>query len=321
MRSPRLEYLPVALFGSVMGLCGLAVAWRLASMHYALPMSISVMIGAIAVVAFLTMAIGYAVKFVDSPHVVRAEFNHPVAGNLFGTAFISLLLLPIVVAPYQLAVARTLWTVGACAMLVFAWAIVKRWLTDRHAVEHATPAWIVPAVGLLDVPLAVPFLQMPPLHGLMILALAVGLFFAVTLFTLIFSRLVFEPPLPDPLQPTLMILLAPFAVGVSAYVATVGHVDVFAQCLFGLTLFILCVLGGRLRHLGRCCPFRTSWWAISFPLAAAAIAALRMAIEYPDWTTETVAVSLLSVATFVVGWLLARTLIGIAQGELRTLSG
>jgi tellurite resistance protein len=43
------------------------------------------------------------------------------------------------------------------------------------------------------------------------------LFFAVPLFTLIFSRLLFEPPLPAALKPSLLILVAPFAVGYSTY--------------------------------------------------------------------------------------------------------
>ena len=33
----QLEYLPVGLFGSVMGLTGLSVAWRLALTHYGGP--------------------------------------------------------------------------------------------------------------------------------------------------------------------------------------------------------------------------------------------------------------------------------------------
>ena len=74
--------------------------------------------------------------------------------------------------------------------------------------------------------------------GLMVFALAVGLFFAVPLFTLIFSRLLFEPPLPDALKPSLLILVAPFAVGCSTYIVTVGHTDLFSDALFMLTLFL-----------------------------------------------------------------------------------
>jgi tellurite resistance protein len=98
---------------------------------------------------------------------------------------------------------------------------------------------------------------------------------------MIFSRLLFEAPLPDALQPSLLILVAPFAVGFSAYVATTGSVDLFAEALYALTIFMLAVLLGRLRTLARCCPFRVSWWAVSFPLAASAATAIRFADAKP----------------------------------------
>ena len=190
---------------------------------------------------------------------------------------ISLLLLPIVVEPYLRVLAQVLWIAGAVSMILFAWFVVSRWMSDRQQVAHATPAWIIPVVGLLDVPLALPSLGLPPMHGLMVFALAVGLFFAVPLFTLVFSRLVFEPPLPDALKPSLLILVAPFAVGYSAYAVTIGQPDLFAEALYMLMLFVLAVLLGQLRNLAACCPFRVSWWAVSFPLAAASIASLRFA--------------------------------------------
>jgi tellurite resistance protein len=316
----QLEYLPVGLFGSVMGLTGLSVAWRVAAGRYGVPDWVAGAIGAIAVAAFIAITAGYAVKIATAADAVRAEFRHPIAGNLFGTFLISLLLLPIVLAPVSLLLARGLWIAGAAGMLIFAWIIVSRWMSDRQQIAHATPAWIVPVVGLLDVPLALPALDLPPLHGIMVLGLAVGLFFAVPLFTLIFSRLVFEPPMPDALQPTLLILVAPFAVGFSTYVTTTGQIDLFAQSLYMLTLFVLAVLIGRLRLMARCCPFRVSWWAVSFPLAASATAALRVAGADPGWITDATAILLLGGATVVIAALLLRTLLGVARGEMRTLS-
>ena len=315
----QLDYLPVALFGSVMGLTGLSVAWRLAHARYGVPEWIAGLIGAVAVVAFLAVAAGYAVKLASAPDAVLAEFRHPIAGNLFGTILISLLLLPIVLAPVNLPLARATWAIGAVGMLVFAWLIVSRWMSDRQQIAHATPAWIVPVVGMLDVPLAIPSLDLPPMHGVMMVGLALGLFFALPLFTMIFSRLLFEPPIPAALQPTLLILVAPFAVGYSAYTVTAGRTDMFAEALYMLMLFMLAVLLGQLRNLPLCCPFRVSWWAVSFPLAACSIAALRFASAEPGILTDAVAIGLLGVATLVIG-VLGRTLLGIGSGELRTLS-
>ena len=204
----QLEYLPVGLFGSVMGLTGLSVAWRLAQARYGAPAWAADASGAVAVAAFVAVTLGYAVKLVTAPDAVRAEFHHPIAGNLFGTVLISLLLLPIILASVSLLLAQVMWGVGAVGMLVFAWLIVSRWMSDRQQIPHATPAWIIPVVGMLDVPLALPSLGLPPMHGVMVLGLAVGLFFAIPLFTLVFSRLVFEPPMPDALQPSLLILVA-----------------------------------------------------------------------------------------------------------------
>ena len=316
-----LEYLPVGLFGTVMGLTGLGVAWRLAQARYGAPGGISDFFSAVAVIAFVVLCLGYAVKLVKAADAVRAELRHPIAGNMFGTFWVSLLLLPIVVAPVNLTLARALWVIGTAGMFVFAWALVSRWLSDTHQYAHATPAWIIPVVGLLDVPLAVPLLDWPELHGVMVLGLAVGLFFAVPLFTLVFSRLVFEPPMPDALQPSLLILVAPFAVGASAYTAVTGRSDLFVQSLYLLSLFMLAVLLGRLRHLGSCCPFRVAWWAVSFPLAAATITALHFAAANPGRVTDAISLLLLAFTTLVILGLLARTAWGVVRGELRTLSG
>jgi len=316
----RLEYLPVGLFGSTMGLTGLSVAWKLAHTLFAMPLWVSDAIAVVAVVTFAALFVAYGVKIVSAPDKVLLEFRHPIAGNLFGTFLISILLLPILISPWSLVVARILWAVGALGMVLFAWTIVSRWMSDRQQMAHATPAWIVPVVGMLDVPLALPSLGLPPLPEVMILSVAVGLFFAVPIFTFIFSRLIFEAPMPDSLQPTLLILVAPFSVGFSSYVVTVGRVDLFAESLYFLMLFVLAVLVGRLRLLRRCCPFRVSWWAVSFPLASSAIAALRFMASDPNWFTTGVAWISLALATLTIGGLLIRTLAGVMQGELKTLS-
>ena len=84
--------------------------------------------------------------------------------------------------------------------------------------------------------------------------------------------------------------------------------------------FVLAVLLGQLRNLPLCCPFRVSRWAVSFPLAASSIAALRFAAAEPGLITDGIAIVLLALATLVMSALLGRTLLGLVRGELRTLS-
>jgi tellurite resistance protein len=316
-----MAYLPVALFGSVMGLSGLSIAWRMAHARFDAPQWIGECIGYVAMLSFVFLVAGYAIKLTSSFASVRMEFNHPIAGNLFGTPLISLLLLPILLADISLPLARTLWVLGAIGMTAFAWFIVSRWMHIQQHATHATPAWIIPLVGMLDIPLAVPSLHFQSMHGVMIFSLAVGLFFAVPLFTIILSRLIFEESMSQALQPSLLILLAPFSVGFSSYVATTGQVDIFAEALFMLTLFVLAFLVGRLRGLPSCCPFRVSWWSVSFPLAASSTAALRYARYADNEYADGIALFLLAFATIVILALLVRTVFGILRGELRTLSG
>ncbi len=314
-----LAYLPVGLFGGVMGLSGLALAWRHAQLLFGAPSWVGDVLGALALLAFVVLAVAYGVKMVSAFAAVKAEFQHPVAGNLFGLVPISMLLLAILLAPLSLTAARIVWAIGATAMTLFAWLVVSRWLHLRQELVHATPAWIVPVVGLLDVPLAVPVLQWPEVHGMMMFGLAVGLFFAMPLFTLIMSRLLFQEPMPAVMQPTLLIMVAPFSVGFSAYVATTGQIDGMAQALYMLTLFIMAVLLARLRHLGNC-PFRLSWWSVSFPLAASSVSTQRYAEHAQMALTTGIAAVLLAFATAVILGLLLRTLRGIARGELAALS-
>jgi tellurite resistance protein len=317
--SPFLN-VPIGLFAPAIGLAALSLAWRLAHVRFGVPAGASSAVAGAAVLAFLSMCGAYAAKAWTAPDAIREEFESPVLGSLFAIIPISLLLFPVILAPVFPAVALVSWTIGAISMAAFAWLIVDRWMESRQHVAHATPAWIVPIVGVLDVPLAMPSLGLESLHGVMVAGLAIGMFFAVPLFTLIFSRLLFEERLPEALQPSLLILVGPFAVGTSAYVATTGHIDLFAQALYGVSLFLLAVLLGRLRYLGRCCPFRLTWWAVGFPLASAASAALRVAIEYPGVLNDCVAALLLLLSTVVIAWLGGRTLIGIARGELGRLA-
>jgi tellurite resistance protein len=87
-----------------------------------------------------------------------------------------------------------------------------------------------------------------------------------------------------------------------------------------LMLFFLAVMLGQLRNLPTCCPFKVSWWAVSFPLAASAVTALRFAAVEPGLIADVIALGLLALATVTIAGLFIRTAWGVLRGELRSLS-
>jgi tellurite resistance protein len=268
------------------------------------------------VIAFIAMVAAYGIKLARFPTRAAAEFHHPVQGPLFATFFIALLLLPIVLHPYLPGFAEALWSVGAVLMLGFTGLIVSRWVNHQQGIDHPTPTWFVPVIGILNIPAAGFLREVPIVQELDLLAVGIGLVFALALFTLVFARLVLRPPLPAPLQPTLAIMMAPFAVGFVGYTSAIGGVDRLAAYLFYVGLFMAVVMAPRLvRQVWRG-PFRTSWWAVSFPLAALAVAALRYAEARPLPVLQGLAAVILGLVSLVLLWLVAETLWHIRRGDL-----
>lgn len=293
--------LPVNLFASVMGLSGLALAWRLAHGSLGAPAVVGEAIGGFALLVFVLLSAGYLAKIARHPDAVRAEFNHPVAGNFFGTIAISVLLLSSVVGPYSASAAQGIWTVGVVATLVLCFVAVSRLLKGRVDASHAVPAWIVPCVATLDIPVTGGHMPMAWAAEVNLLAGAVGAVLALVLLTLIIGRLVHRDPLPPAMAPSLMILVAPFAVGFLAYSNIAGGVDRFAGLLFYFGLFMLAVVAPKVFRPG--IPFTPGWWAISFPMAALVNAALRYAqfrASGPLWVIAIVLLGVLSIALAVL---------------------
>ena len=375
-----LGYLPVSFFGTCMGLSAMSVAWHAMSELGSLSLSysakspehdilcviqaslvpfaelLSFAFAIFAVVAFVALGIAYSVKAMTSFESCRQEFLSPITRPFFGTICISLLLLPF--AFQKLGIPETfsliVWILGAVLMLVFSVHIVQFWICHKFELAHITPAWIIPVVGLLDLPLALPlFSQIQALPDLgffiTIFCMAVGFSFTIVLSTLIFARIVFFAKLPDKLMPTLVVLLAPFGAGVSTHAvftsmqalmmkvdAHIFAIDSMPYILFLLGFFLLLALLPQIVQVRKCCPFRITWWAISFPLAAMCIASIKInanilqlsstdlpiasSIHVLDILFALLSLVLLLSVTLVFAWLIVRTLLGIFRGELQNLA-
>lgn len=309
-----IQHLPVNLFASVMGLSGLALAWRAATKTFGADAAIADAVGVLAILVFLALAAGYLYKLARYPDAVRHEFTHPVASNFFGTITIAILLLSAVVGRYSAALQQAVWTVGVAVTISLAFLAVHRLLRGNAAPLGAVPVWLIPGVATLDIAVTGATMPMAWAHEANLLAVAIGSVLAVAYFVMIFSRLVHGEPLPAGMTPSLMILMAPFAVGFLAYVNLVQQVDLFASMLFYFGLFLFAVLA--LRVFRPSIPFAASWWAVGFPLAALASAALKYADASGSGVLTLLAALLLAFLSVVIAVLLVRTLHALFSGKL-----
>ena len=309
---PSLPHLPVTVFASVMGLAGLGLAWRKAALTLGAPDLVSQLILIVAGVVFLAATLAYGAKALRHGKVVIGEFNHPVRSAFFSTIPIAILLLAAGLHPFAATPAVVLWAIGAVLQLTLTIRLIVRWMVHKQDITHVNPAWFIPIVGNIIVPILGARLELVEISWFF---LSVGLLFWLPLLTIVLYRVIFHESLPPRLMPTFFILLPPPAIGYVSYVGLTGTVDAFAQVLINGALFLTLVLAAKFRSfLGL--PFAVSWWAFTFPLDAIALAALEHGHRFANGMWPVVAAILLAVASIVVAWVSLRTLVAIGARTL-----
>lgn len=309
-----IQFLPVNLFASVMGISGLSLAWREASKLFGTSTVIADISGFVAVVIFIALSIGYISKWVLYPQKVKDEFTHPISGNFFGTITIAMLLLSSVIGNYSQISGQVIWIIGTVATLALSFVFVTRLLNGNHEPGNAVPASLIPVVGTLDIAVAGGTMPFPWAHEINLLSLAIGGIVALVFFTLILSRLIHHAPLPPGITPSMMIMIAPFEVGFLGYTNFVQRIDPFASILFYFGLFLFIVLFFKV--FKKSIPFSDSWWAVSFPMAALSIAALKYAMFLHSWLLIAISAVVLALLSIVLFVLFIRTLNMLFNGNL-----
>ncbi|TDK47500.1 C4-dicarboxylate ABC transporter [Antarcticimicrobium luteum] len=309
----RLSHFPITFFAIVMGLMGLVLA--LHSAHETLPWTAPLAQGVLvfAALVFATIAGFYAAKILRHPGAVRGEWNHPVRLAFFPAFSISLLLTATACYTDLPQIARVLWVLGTVAQGGLTIAVVSGWISHRSfEVGHLTPAWFIPAVGNIIVPVAGVRLGHPEISWLFFSG---GLIFWIVLLTLVMNRLVFHNPIPARLFPTLLILIAPPAVGFVSYFQLVGKVDPFAHILLNTTYVFAALILMQIPKLLKL-PFALSWWALSFPVAALTIASFLYARLAGSAAHEVIGLIGLAALSVIIVGLLARTVLAISRREI-----
>lgn len=311
--SSRLKNFPVSAFAMIMGLVGFSLAWSRAEQVLELgfspgPLLLSFSVALALVLAALTIA-----KLIRYPAEVLGDFGHPVKLAFVPTISIAIILLSVAFLHVSPLASFWLWSIGTALHLVLTLYVLSSWIHHtRYEITHLNPAWFIPVVGNVLVPIAGVHHASPEISWFFF---SLGLFFWPVLTAIIFYRLIFHGSLPERFMPTLFIFIAPPAVGFVSYFSLVGQVDAFAHILYDVALFFTLLLVVQFRYFVRL-KFYLSWWAYSFPLAAVTIATLIMARETGLALYAWLAGALLGLLTAVIGVLLVRTGLAVARREI-----
>jgi tellurite resistance protein len=311
---PSLSHLPVSIFASVMGFAGLALASRELERSYGFAGTLSLALTAVATVIWFVLVGFYLAKIFRFPEFVAAELKHPVRLSFFPTISIGLLLISnLVYELSELASLISFW-VGVALQLGLTLFILGRWLNDEQfKTEHNSPAWFIPIIGNLVVPLAAVN------HSLVEIGYffyAIGMIFWLPLFAITLNRSFFFSATPEKLRPTFFILIAPPAVGFLGWFGLhEGRLDDFGVILYFFALFITLLLITQAFRFVRL-SFGMPFWAYTFPLAALTIASFQFFGAIPGVHYQVIA-TVLYVVTFVVVFYVATlTVLSAIRGKI-----
>jgi tellurite resistance protein len=310
----RLPNFPISFFAMVMGLTGLTIAWEKAQHVFGIDLNINPWLAGASTAVFVLLALLYFSKLLLYTGAVLGELRHPVKLNFFPAISISLLLLSIAFLPIDARISEPLWLIGTALHLVFTLYVVNVWIHHEHfEIKHMNPAWFIPAVGNVLVPVAGVKLGYLDVSWFFF---SIGVLFWGILLTIIFYRVLFHHPIDDRLLPTLFILIAPPAVGFIAYTRlSGGELDAFARVLYYGGLFLTLLLFTQTRRFARL-QFFLSWWAYSFPLAAISIASMVMYELSGTEAYRWIGAGLLLVLTAIVTLLLVRTGVAVVKHRI-----
>jgi tellurite resistance protein len=310
-----LPLVPAAFFGMVLGLGGLAITWRAASLLWAsVPRSVGEAIGLAAVLVWAVVMFLYALKWIVSRAQALTEAEHPVQCCFIGLAGVSTMLVAVIVLPYSATAAWIFYPSGAAFTLLFAlWRTGKLWHGARDATTTTAVLYLPTVAGSFMTAIGASALGHSDWGQL---AFGAGFFSWLAIESVLLNRLLTAPEMAIPVRPSMGIQLAPPAVGCAAYLSvTTGVPDFLAHAMMGYAILQALLLLRLLPWIMRQ-PLAASYWGATFGATALATAALRMAARGDTGAVQMLAPILFVLANIVVGLIAIGTVYLLVRRKL-----
>jgi len=313
LKTPLWKRTPPAIFPVCLGYIGLALAWRNGADHLPYPHFLGEVLLAISIAFFLYFLTFYIVKFVARPSVLFEDVRMPPLRAGITAIPMSILVLSAALFPVT-PFAVIIWWVGVALQLGATIVVVHAIWRDPPEKRMFTTFMYLTFVG----PLTSAAVGIQLGYSDAIFWLSIASFIAFLVITLGFARSFFMARPPQPMRPSLAILLAP----VSLFALSFGQLDMMG--IFNLFYMVSwAVFIGLLFAL----PWMTKggwtplWGALTFPFGVFAnVQVLALAKGY-GMIAELGLYLVLAVATPLIFYVIYRATMAWVTGMLSEKSG
>lgn len=288
-RPARFSRTPPAIFPPIMGLLGLGLALRHASVALDLPAAAAEMLLGATTALWLLALFAYGVKVMRRPAVVAEDLRVLPGRAGLAVAGLSMLLVAAAAVPYAPALARGLLFGGLALHTLIVALIIRQMVLGPHDLRQVTPVWHLSFVGFIVGGLAAVPLGLTGLaQGLLWSTMPI----AAVIWGISLVQLIRRIP-PAPLRPLLAIHLNPAALFAIVAVA-LGHTGLaLAFAALGALILLALVAASRWLTVSGFTPF---WGAFTFPIAAYVSALYALGL---DTTATLVLIACLAIVPYV----------------------
>lgn len=323
-----LLHFPIMFFASVMGVGGLTLVANKTIAVFALAQLkwLALFLTAFSTFLLCLIVLLYGMKVLKFPNAFKKELKHPVRINFFAAISVSILIVLMLLLPFiPYFFALALFVIGALLQVLFSLYVVRFWFVQEMQQKMSNPAWFIPIVGNLIVPLVGSKLQENGIaipFEVLVFYLGIGSFFWILLNAALLIRLVFGENLPQKFLPTLFIFIAPpsvFALDMLIFLPI--HLDIFygiASVSFSVALFFMLLMVSMFKVF-RAIPFALSWWAFTFPSAAFTLCALELYVLSNSMFYALLGIFGIAFTLIIVCVVSYRTLVAIKRREICVL--
>lgn len=291
-----------AWFAAVMGTGIFSIASNYYAYYWTWLHNLSVILWSMNIVLFLLLLIPWILRWCLWRDRAFGDLNHPITGQFYATMPIGCSVLAAdfllcgpdyISAPLLLIIAKALWITGALLSLTTAIITPVLHYFNKITIEDINPAWFMPPVSLIVVPIAgtalIPYWS-PSLQKILLVLnygfWGTGFFLFLFMAVICFYRFFVALPLPGALMPTIWIFLGPIGAGtisllklssvsspfLGSLVPSVINILGLIYWSFGFWWLIAASLITIIYILKRNLPYSLSWWAFTFPLGVYTVA-------------------------------------------------